>query len=233
MWDRLVRRLQAVIGDDGTGALWRRLTEDGQDVLRLAGIEAGDLGQPCMADEHVLLAILRHDASDAAALLRGQGLDADTVRADLLQVGPSLGPRPDPTAALRILGIDLDQVHQRLQATFGPAALAVAERRARRRPRWRGGYARPKPLCVYLLARRSFHIAVRFANRRGDAQIGPEHLLYGILNDARDPLGAELGRRTRRQLATLGWTPGRPNPLRLILEARGIDVAALAAAIGA
>jgi hypothetical protein len=59
--------------------------------------------------------------------------------------------------------------------------------------------------------------------------IGPEHLLYGILHDARDPLGTQLGRRTRRELATLGWTPGRPNPLQLLLEARGVDLARVAA----
>lgn len=102
----------------------------------------------------------------------------------------------------------------------------------RRRPRWHGGHARPNPLCVYLLAKRSFGMAVRFADRRGDAGIGPEHLLYGVLHDARDPLGTQLSRRSRRQLATLGWSAGRPNPLRLVLEARGIDLTRLAADLG-
>jgi hypothetical protein len=49
-------------------------------------------------------------------------------------------------------------------------------------------------------------------------------LLYGVLHDARDPLGTELSCRTRKELAGLGWTAGRPNPLRLLLEARGIDL---------
>jgi hypothetical protein len=30
----------------------------------------------------------------------------------------------------------------------------VAERRVRRRPRWRGGHPRPSPLCVHLLVLR-------------------------------------------------------------------------------
>jgi hypothetical protein len=64
---------------------------------------------------------------------------------------------------------------------------------------------------------------------RREARIGPEHLLYGVLHDARDPLGTQLSRRSRRQLAGLGWTAGRPNPLRLLLEARGIDPTWLAA----
>lgn len=80
-----------------------------------------------------------------------------------------------------------------------------------------------------MLAKRSFDIAARFANERGDAGIGPEHLLYGIVHDARDPQGTQLGRRTRRELATLGWTAGRSNPLRLLLEARGVDLTRLAA----
>jgi len=85
---------------------------------------------------------------------------------------------------------------------------------------------------VYVLAKRSFEIAVRFADVRGDAEIGPVHLLYGVLHDARDPLGTQLARRSRRELATLGWTPGRPNPLRLVLEGRGIDLARLATELG-
>jgi hypothetical protein len=56
----------------------------------------------------------------------------------------------------------------------------------------------------------------------------PEHLVYGVLHDACDPLGTQLGRRSRRELATLGWTAGRSNPLRLPLEARGVDLTRLA-----
>lgn len=119
-----------------------------------------------------------------------------------------------------------------LETTFGAEALQAAERRVRRRPRWRGGHPRPSPLCVYILAKRAFEIAARFAHQRGDAGIGPEHLLYGLLQDARDPLGTQLSRRSRRQLATLGWTTGRPNPLRLLLEARNIDPARLTTALG-
>jgi hypothetical protein len=75
-------------------------------------------------------------------------------------------------------------------------------------------------------------MAADFADGRGEAGIGPEHLLYGVLTDARDPLGTQLSRRSRRQLAGLGWTAGRPNPLRLLLEARRIDPSQLAAELG-
>jgi ATP-dependent Clp protease ATP-binding subunit ClpA len=229
MRGRLRGWLLAAIGDDGTGAVWERLTPEGREVLRLAFVEARELGHPCLADEHVLLGLLRHGASEAAAALRGQGLDLADARAELLRVGPTLGPRVDPAGALRSLGIDAQEVRRRLEATFGAHALQAAEWRVRRRPRWRGGHPRPNPLCVYLLAKRSFAIAAELADRRGDPGIGPEHLLYGVLHDARDPLGAQLSRRSRRQLAAFGWTSGRPNPLRLMLEARGINLTQLAA----
>jgi|SRR5262245_3303690 hypothetical protein len=233
MWDRLTRMLRAMIGDDGTGPMWQRLTSDGQEVIQLAYKEARELGHPCLADEHVLLGLLRHGTSQAAALLRAEDLDLATARAELIRVGPTLGPRVDPAGALRTtLGIDADEVRRRIEASFGADALQSAERRVQRRPRWRGGHPRPSPLCVYILAKRSFEMAARFADRRGEAGIGPEHLLYGLLLDARDPLGTQLSGRTRRELAALGWTAGRPNPLRLLFEARSIDLTKMAAALG-
>jgi hypothetical protein len=224
--------LLAAIGDDGTGPMWPRLRPDAREVLRLAFLEAHELGHPCLAGEHVLLGVLRHGAGPAAALLRQQGLDLATARADLLAVGPTLGPRADPAAALRSLGIDVDAVREHLAASFGADAVHAAERRVRRRPWWRGGHPRPNPLCVYLLAKRAFHFAAEYADSRGDEWIGPEHLLHGVLRDARDPVGTQLSRRGRAALATSGWTPHRPNPVTLVLRAHGLDPARLATDLG-
>jgi len=229
MWSRVARLLRAVIGDDGTGAVWPRLTPEGQEVIRLAFAEARDLGHPCMADEHVLLGLLRHGNSQAAALLHARGLDLEAAHAGLRRVGPVLGPGASPAGALQTLGIDAGEIRQKMEASFGTDAVEAAERRVRRRSRWRGGHPRPDPLCVYILAKRALEIAARFAARRGDAGIGPQHLLYGVLQDARDPLGTQLSRRSRRQLAPLGFAPGRPNPVRLQLQAHGIDLNQLTA----
>ncbi len=233
MWNRLGRLLRSAIGDDGTGGMWNRLTLDGREVIRLAFVEARELGHPCIADEHVFLAVLRHGTSRAAALLDAQGIDLATARADLLRIGPTLTPGVDPAGALLRLGIDIEAVRQRLETGFGRRALHTADRRVRRRPRWRGGHSRPRALCVYLPAKRSFEIAARFATHRGDTDIDPEHLLYGVLQSARDPLGTQLSRRSRRQLTTVGFTPGRPNPVRLQLEAHGMDLTRLAAELDA
>ncbi len=181
MWSRVARLLRAVIGDDGTGAVWPRLTPEGQEVIRLAFAEARDLGHPCMADEHVLLGLLRHGNSQAAALLHARGLDLEAAHAGLRRVGPVLGPGASPAGALQTLGIDAGEIRQRMEASFGTDAVEAAERRVRRRSRWRGGHPRPDPLCVYILAKRALEIAARFAARRGDAGIGPQHLLYSAL----------------------------------------------------
>jgi Clp amino terminal domain, pathogenicity island component len=212
MWWRVSRVVRAATGDDGTGAVWARLTPDGRTVIDLAFTEARELGHPCLAGEHLLLGLLRHGTSRAAALLRARGLDLDSARAELRRVGPALGSVASPAAALRALGIDTDEVRQRLEVSFGPDALRAAERRVRRRPRWRGGHPRPSVLCVYLLAKRAMEFAARSAADRGDAGIGPQYLLYGVLLDARDPLGTQLSRRSRREQAPLGFVPRPAQP---------------------
>jgi Clp amino terminal domain, pathogenicity island component len=204
--------------------MWDRLSADGHEVITQAYAEASELGHRCLADEHVLLGVLRHGTSAAAALLEHHGLDLAGTRGELLRIGPSLDPRRDPAAALRTLGVDVDEVRERLEATFGTSTVDAAEWRVRRRPRWRGGHPRPSALCAYLLAKRSLEFAEQFAVRCGVSALGPEHLLYGVFRDARDPLGTQLSRRSRCELAVLGWTPGEPNPVRLLLEARGIEL---------
>lgn len=206
-----------------------RMTPEARAVVRLAYIESRELGHPVLADEHLLLGLLRHGEGRAAELLHQQGLDLDTARAELLRVGPALPSRVNPEHALRTFGIDVAELHDRLADTFGSDAVLLAQRRVRRRPRWRGGHPRPNALCLHSLAKRSFEIAARLADRRGDVGVAPEHLLYGILVDAADPLGTQLSRRSRRRFATVGLVNGRPNPLRLLLEARGIELAQLRA----
>jgi hypothetical protein len=147
-WEGLTRLLRAAANDDGSAAWHDRLTPDAWQVIRLAAIEARELGHPCIAEEHVLLGLLRHRASRAAALLEARGLDLPTARADLHRVGPTLGSGADPAGALRTLGIDVEEVRGRLEATFGAHAVRSAEWRVRRRPRWRGGHPAPAP-CAF------------------------------------------------------------------------------------
>ena len=74
------------------------------------------------------------------------------------------------------------------------------------------------------MIKRAQFIACTTAGKHGDTQIRPEHLLYGVLRVARDPLGSGLGRRGRRDLARLGLRAGAPHPVRLLLAEHGIDL---------
>ena len=71
---------------------------------------------------------------------------------------------------------------------------------------------------------RAQFIACTTAGKRGDQQIRPEHLLYGVLRVARDPLGSGLGRRGRREMARLGLRAGVPHPVRILLAEHHIDL---------
>jgi hypothetical protein len=115
-------------------------------------------------------------------------------------------------------------MRRRLESTFGALAVHEAARQVRRRPWWRGG-AQHSPLCgpPYLI-KRAQHIACTAAGKRGEVEIGPEHLLYGVLRDARDPLGSGLGRRGRREMARLGLRAGAPHPVRLLMAEHGVDL---------
>ncbi len=193
-------------------------------VRRLAEAERVRLDHPYLGDEHVLLGVLVHGSNAGAALLMERGVDLVAARAEIARIVEEAGPiARDDAAVLREFGIDVARMRRQLESTFGTLAVHEAERQVRLRPRWRGrgGHS---PLCgpPYLI-KRAQHIACVTAGRHGQTQIRPEHLLYGVLRVARDPLGTGLGRRGRREMARLGLRAGAPHPVRLLLAEHGID----------
>ena len=207
--------------------MWDRLTPAARRAMGLASEESEQLGHGYIGGEHVILGLLGEHASPASALLRGHGLDLPGARAELQRLGAAgLTPRShaDDVRALRAVGIDVEEVRQRLVASFGAEAVGEAVWRASRRPWWRGGGRRRTPLCgPPFFAKRALQLAVSRAESRGDAAVTPEHLLYGVLRDLDDPYGARLGWRGRKHLAQLGWTIGTINPAAALLQAHGID----------
>lgn len=202
-------------------------------IRRLAEVERRRLGHPYLGDEHLLLGVLAHGASPAAAVLTDAGLDLAGTRAELSRIVAESGVvAVDDAALLRDLGVDVGQLRRQLESTFGAVAVAEAVRQVRRRPWWRGS-ARHSPLCgpPYLIKRAQF-VACTLAGKRGESEIRPEHLLYGVLRVARDPLGTGLGRRGRREATRLGMQPGRPHPVRLLLAGHRLDPELLADQLG-
>lgn len=204
-----------------------RLTPAARRVMIAALDVAEELGHGYIGDEHVLLGLLGDDAGSAQRFLHEHDLHAEAVRTDLLRLAAD-GRIPqshgDDAATLRTVGIDVAQVERQLQAAFGPDAVGEAVWRASHRPWWRGGGRRRTPLCGKpFLAKRALALAAAYADIHGLYDVGPEHLLYGVLQDAADPFGTGLGRRGRKHLAQLGWSIGASNPAAAILAAHGID----------
>jgi ATP-dependent Clp protease ATP-binding subunit ClpA len=194
------------------------------EVRRLAEAERLRLRHPYVGDEHLLLGILAHDSNAGAALLTERGLGLSAARAGTARIVEEAGPiGRDDAEVLRDYGIDVAQLRRRLESTFGAPAVHEAERQVRRRPWWRGrgGHS---PLCgpPYLI-KRAQYIACTTAGRHGHEHIQPEHLLYGVLRVARDPLGTGLGRRARQDMIRLGLRTGGPHPVRLLLAEHHID----------
>ena len=207
--------------------MWDRLSPEAREVMSLALTESGQLGHGYLGDEHVLLGLLRGQASRASSLLRGHGLDLASARAELQRLSAAgLMPRSraDDAGALRAVGIDVEAVRERLVTAFGEQAVGAAVWRASRRPWWRGGGRRRTPLCgPPFFAKRAMYLASCYAESRDAGAVMPEHLLYGVLRDLDDPYGAPLGRRGRKHLAQLGWAIGPVNPASALLQAHDID----------
>ena len=207
--------------------MWDRLSPAAREVMSLALTESEQLGHGYLGDEHVILGLLRGQASRASSLLRGHGLDLASARAELQRLSAAgLMPRSraDDAGALRAVGIDVEAVRQRLVTAFGAEAVGAAVWRASRRPWWRGGGRRRTPLCgPPFFAKRAMYLASCYAGSRAAAAVTPEHLLYGVLRDLDDPYGAALGRRGRKHLAQLGWAIGPVNPASALLQAHDID----------
>ena len=117
-----------------------RFTDDARTVLVHAQRHARRLGHRYIGCEHLLLALVGVD-QPASAVLRERGLTPGRVEEGIVRragTGAGAGLFADlDRAALASIGIDLDAVRARIDASFGPDALTRADRavhRTRRRP---------------------------------------------------------------------------------------------------
>jgi hypothetical protein len=108
-----------------------RFTDDARTVLVQAQRHARRLGHRYIGCEHLLLAVVGAD-QPASAVLRERGLTPDRVEEEIVRragIGAGAGLFADlDRAALASIGIDLDAVRARIDASFGPDALTRADR---------------------------------------------------------------------------------------------------------
>jgi ATP-dependent Clp protease ATP-binding subunit ClpA len=200
----------------------------------LAHMEARRLGHHYLGPEHLLVGILVEGDSLAARVLVANGLDLATVRAGidrLIAQGVLPGSQPSDGELLASLGVDLEAVHSRLQATFGEHAYWDTAQRIRHRA------AQPVPHTPHirtdptpLVCGRAMGFAAHEAIAR-DQDVGPEHLLLGLLREAEEPIGTDLPAQSLRERVLLGLPDHGPHPIKLLVEGQGLTLGGLQAAV--
>lgn len=219
----------------GGGKVFGRFTERAHWVMDLARVEAERAGHRYLGPEHVLLGLLAEGQSRAAGMLRAYGVDLAAARAALAHLaeqGEVPAPRPSDAELLGSLGIDLDAVRRDTEHAFGVHVVGAATWRVTRRRGWWGRRVLWTPLCgPPLVAKRALWLASEQAQALGHDQVRPEHLLLGVLEDARQPAEPARGSRRHRQItAHVGLPTGYQGAAGLLLAALGVDLGQLRAA---
>ena len=207
--------------------MFERFTQSARQVVVCAQDEARTFGHPWLGTEHLLLGVLAQPEAPGVSALTALGVNLDRGRAALRQLVGRGGLGEGDADALRALGIDLDEVRRRAEASFGPGALdypwlaAAASttdhprRRARRWLPWRRSPCVAGDMTGHLpfmpRAKRALERARREAEARGDRHIGVEHVLLGLLDPKSNMavevlhlLGADPEVVRTRVLANLG-----------------------------
>lgn len=132
----------------------------------LAGTdEARRLGHNYVGTEHVLSALVRDPAGAATRLLADLGVTTDAVEQALAcWLDDSTAPARIDVSALATLGIDFEEVRERLEQTFG-----------------RGALERTRTGCIAICPRLKMALAYSL-DHAGDQPLGEQHVLLGMLS---------------------------------------------------
>ena len=161
-----------------------RFTGDARQVVVRASEQARRLGHGFIGGEHLLYGLASADG-EVGAVLREQGVTPERVEAEFVRlIGPentaggSLFDTLDRDA-LTTIGIDLDTVRERIEAAFGPAALAPdapARRWRRSRPGRVTGH-----IPLTRRAKKCLEGSLREARAHSSGHLGAEHIALALL----------------------------------------------------
>lgn len=169
--------------------MFERFTAEARQAVIDAQEAAARLRHTQIGAEHLLLAVLERD-STGSRVLRGVGVERAAV---IAQVPPR---DVVDAAALEALGIDLREVHRRVEETFGPGSLGAEPPRRRWLRRSRGRH-----IPFTRAAKKALETSLREAIGLGHRYIGTEHLVLGML--------AEPDGVARQILARTGVRPAQ------------------------
>jgi ATP-dependent Clp protease ATP-binding subunit ClpA len=166
-----------------------RFTGDGRQVIVYAQEQARRLGHGFIGCEHLLYGLASAD-DGVGAVLRERNVTPERVEAEFVRlIGPeniaagSLFDTLDRDA-LTSIGIDLDTIRNRIEAAFGPDALAPdapTPHRWRRSRRNRGSGRITGHLPVTRRARKCLQRSLREARALPNGHLGAEHIALALL----------------------------------------------------
>ena len=128
--------------------MFERFTQEARTLVGLASEHARRLGHRYVGGEHILLAAVS-TGQPASMVMRAQGVTPELVEEEIVRRA-GLGAGGQGSAlfagldrdALATIGIDLDAVRARIEASFGPQALTSAAQAAHQS---RHGHSGPRP----------------------------------------------------------------------------------------
>jgi ATP-dependent Clp protease ATP-binding subunit ClpA len=157
-----------------------RFTAPSRRVVVVAQDEARRFGHDRVGTEHLLLAVALQADQWAALVLARRGLTAPRIGNEIDRIiGRGAAERPGVApgidgAALATLGIDLDAVRRRVEATFGPGALAG-------KPGGRRGQHEPAQLPFTPRAKKALAFALRESLNQRRHEVTPREIVIGLL----------------------------------------------------
>ena len=181
--------------------MFERFTERARGAVIFAQEEARDLHHHHIDTEHLLLGLLRDRTSVGYEALDRLGVHLDDVRSEVVRVGgqgPPVMLGEEDAEALRVIGIDLDEVRRRIEATFGAGALESMSSARRRRGRRKACGTSVGSIPFTPRAKKVLELALREAKALRHDYIGTEHILLGLV---REREGLAAGMLTERDVS--------------------------------
>jgi len=173
--------------------MFEHFTERARGTVVFAQEEARELHHNYIGTEHLLLGLLRDDASVGRTALDRLGVHLDDVRSEVVRVvgeGPPGALGEEDTEALRAIGIDLNEVRRRIEETFGEGALEWI-RPAGRRGRRKACVPSAGRIPFTCRAKKVLELALRESQALRHEYIGTEHILLGLVRE-REGLAAGI-----------------------------------------
>ncbi|MEO3812008.1 Clp protease N-terminal domain-containing protein [Sphaerisporangium sp. B11E5] len=154
--------------------MFERFRQDARQTVQLAQEETKPFGHDYIGTEHLLLALLRQSDTPPARVLLRHGIDHDRAGDAVARL--LAAPDDLDAEALNSIGIDLDAIREKVEATFGPGALDRKPDPTRRR-RFLGHIPfTPR-------AKKVLELSLREAIALKHNYICNSHILLGILRE--------------------------------------------------